>query len=191
MSERITQIIVLMKAMLDNFKDVYPISERRNGAIHALAQEWGIKPTTVRDKYSTRKLGISTRQFDDLLSRLFENRDKEILELLRRYGDAKDQVAISEFEREYPQTKSVKLAPSILSADFARLGEQVAEATKAGADYIHIDIMDGHFVPNITIGAPVVATIRSWTNLPLDVHLMIKAPQHQITMLEPTLSLFI
>jgi len=75
----------------------------------------------------------------------------------------------------------VKLAPSILSANFARLGEQVAEATKAGADYIHIDVMDGQFVPQITIGAPVVAAIRSWTNLPLDVHLMIEAPEHQIT----------
>ena len=74
----------------------------------------------------------------------------------------------------------VKLAPSILSADFGRLGEQVAEATKAGADYIHIDVMDGHFVPQITIGAPVVAAIRKWTNLPLDVHLMIEAPEHQI-----------
>ncbi len=74
----------------------------------------------------------------------------------------------------------IKLAPSILSADFARLGEQVAEATKAGADYIHIDVMDGHFVPQITIGAPVVAAIRRWTNLPLDVHLMIEAPEHQI-----------
>jgi len=74
----------------------------------------------------------------------------------------------------------VKLAPSILSADFGRLGEQIAEASKAGADYIHIDVMDGHFVPNITIGAPVVAAIRPWTNLPLDVHLMIEAPEHQI-----------
>jgi len=74
----------------------------------------------------------------------------------------------------------VKLAPSILSADFARLGEQVAEATKAGADYIHIDVMDGHFVPPITIGAPVVAAIRKWTDLPLDVHLMIEAPEKQI-----------
>jgi len=74
----------------------------------------------------------------------------------------------------------IKLAPSILSADFARLGEQVAEATKAGADYIHIDVMDGHFVPNITIGAPVVASLRSWTHLPLDVHLMIEQPERYI-----------
>jgi ribulose-phosphate 3-epimerase len=74
----------------------------------------------------------------------------------------------------------VKLAPSILSADFARLGELVAEATKAGADYIHVDVMDGHFVPPITIGAPVVAAIRKWTDLPLDVHLMIEAPERQI-----------
>ena len=74
----------------------------------------------------------------------------------------------------------VKLAPSILSADFSRLGEQVVEATGAGADYIHIDVMDGHFVPKITIGAPVVAAIRSYTTLPLDVHLMIEAPENQI-----------
>jgi ribulose-phosphate 3-epimerase len=74
----------------------------------------------------------------------------------------------------------VKLAPSILSADFARLGEQVAEAANAGADYIHIDVMDGQFVPPITIGAQVVAAIRPWTGLPLDVHLMIKNPECQL-----------
>jgi len=74
----------------------------------------------------------------------------------------------------------VKLAPSILSADFARLGEQVAEAANAGADYIHVDVMDGQFVPPITIGAPVVAAIRRWTGLPLDVHLMIETPERQI-----------
>lgn len=74
----------------------------------------------------------------------------------------------------------VKLAPSILSADFARLGEQVAEAANAGADYIHIDVMDGQFVPPITIGAQVVAAIRPWTGLPLDVHLMIKNPERQL-----------
>lgn len=75
----------------------------------------------------------------------------------------------------------VKLAPSILSADFARLAEQVAEATKAGADYIHIDVMDGHFVPNISIGIPIVASLRPQTNLPLDVHLMIQHPEQYVS----------
>jgi ribulose-phosphate 3-epimerase len=75
----------------------------------------------------------------------------------------------------------IKLAPSILSADFARLGEQIDEVARAGADYIHIDVMDGHFVPNITIGAPVVSSIRPITNLPLDVHLMIEHPERFIS----------
>lgn len=70
----------------------------------------------------------------------------------------------------------IKIAPSILSADFSRLGEEIARVERAGADYIHIDVMDGHFVPNITIGAPVVRELRKTTRLPLDVHLMIERP---------------
>ena len=67
----------------------------------------------------------------------------------------------------------VRIAPSILSADFACLGEEIAAVTKAGADWIHVDVMDGHFVPNITIGPDVVKAIRPATSLPFDVHLMI------------------
>ena len=78
------------------------------------------------------------------------------------------------------ENKKVKLAPSILSADFAHLGIQVSEASKAGADYIHVDVMDGHFVPNITMGPPLVASLRACTDLPLDVHLMIEHPEYYI-----------
>lgn len=70
----------------------------------------------------------------------------------------------------------IKIAPSILSADFARLGEEIQAVSQAGADYIHVDVMDGHFVPNLTIGPPVVKSIRKETDLPLDVHLMIDSP---------------
>jgi ribulose-phosphate 3-epimerase len=69
-----------------------------------------------------------------------------------------------------------KIAPSILSADFTKLGEEIKAAQKAGADYIHIDVMDGHFVPNITVGPMIVAAARQATDLPLDVHLMIESP---------------
>ncbi|WML56822.1 ribulose-phosphate 3-epimerase [Neobacillus sp. PS2-9] len=74
----------------------------------------------------------------------------------------------------------VKIAPSILSADFSKLGEEVLAVEKGGADYIHIDVMDGHFVPNITIGPLIVEAIRPVTKLPLDVHLMIENPDQYI-----------
>ncbi|MGM0214655.1 ribulose-phosphate 3-epimerase [Enterococcus sp. AZ109] len=74
----------------------------------------------------------------------------------------------------------MKIAPSILSADFARLGEEVKMVEAAGVDYIHIDVMDGNFVPNITFGPSVVASLRPITKLPLDVHLMIDAPEKYI-----------
>lgn len=73
-----------------------------------------------------------------------------------------------------------KIAPSILSADFARLGEELQAITKAGADYIHVDVMDGHFVPNLTIGPAVIASLRKHSTLPFDVHLMIEKPELSI-----------
>jgi ribulose-phosphate 3-epimerase len=75
---------------------------------------------------------------------------------------------------------TIKIAPSILSSDFARLADSIAAAEEAGADWIHVDVMDGHFVPNITIGVPVVAALRRVTELPLDVHLMIEQPDRYV-----------
>jgi ribulose-phosphate 3-epimerase len=74
----------------------------------------------------------------------------------------------------------ILLAPSILSADFAALGAEVAEAEASGADWIHVDVMDGHFVPNITLGPPIVKAVKAHTSLPLDVHLMIENPERYI-----------
>lgn len=72
--------------------------------------------------------------------------------------------------------KKIKIAPSILSCDFSCLQKEIRSAEKAGADWLHVDVMDGHFVPNITIGVPVVASLAKKTKLPLDVHLMIENP---------------
>ncbi len=74
----------------------------------------------------------------------------------------------------------IKIAPSILSADFAKLGEEIVDVERGGADYIHVDVMDGHFVPNMTIGPLIVEAIRPVTKLPLDVHLMIEQPDRYI-----------
>ena len=76
-----------------------------------------------------------------------------------------------------PSTRAVKIAPSILSADFARLGDEVRAIDAAGCDYVHIDVMDGHFVPNLTFGPPVIRAIRKHTGKPFDVHLMIDPAQ--------------
>ena len=74
----------------------------------------------------------------------------------------------------------IKVAPSILSADFSKLGEEIIKIDQAGADMIHIDVMDGHFVPNLTLGAPIVKALRTVTKLPFDVHLMINNPENLI-----------
>jgi ribulose-phosphate 3-epimerase len=89
---------------------------------------------------------------------------------------------VLEFPQRYQfrEHRLIELAPSILSADFARLAEQIQSATDGGAAVIHVDVMDGHFVPNITIGPPVVKSLRKATELPLDCHLMIENPDQYI-----------
>ena len=74
--------------------------------------------------------------------------------------------------------KKIKISPSILSADFSQLGNEIKRLEKGGADMIHVDVMDGHFVPNLTMGPPIIKTLRQYTNLPFDVHLMI-SPVHK------------
>jgi ribulose-phosphate 3-epimerase len=75
---------------------------------------------------------------------------------------------------------TVRIAPSVLSADLARLPEQIERAVAGGADWLHVDVMDGHFVPNLTFGAPLVRALRRLTNLPLDVHLMVERPERYL-----------
>jgi ribulose-phosphate 3-epimerase len=75
---------------------------------------------------------------------------------------------------------NVRVAPSLLAADFARLGDALAQAEEGGADLVHVDVMDGHFVPNLTIGPPVVKALKRATRLPLDVHLMIERPEETV-----------
>src|SRR5581483_10607451 len=89
-----------------------------------------------------------------------------------------DRAGRTDFARGQPM--SVQIAPSILSADFAALGQAIAAAERGGADLIHVDVMDGHFVPNITIGPPVVASIKRVATVPLDIHLMIEEPDRYI-----------
>ena len=76
--------------------------------------------------------------------------------------------------------QKIEIAPSVLAADFSRLGDQIAEATEGGAEYIHLDVMDGHFVPNLTFGVPIIAAVRGSTEALFDVHMMVESPENFI-----------
>ncbi|MGC8738177.1 MAG: ribulose-phosphate 3-epimerase [Candidatus Hydrogenedens sp.] len=76
--------------------------------------------------------------------------------------------------------RNIKISPSILSCDFSKMGEEITQLIEAGADYIHFDVMDGHFVPNITIGPPIIASLRRYCSVPMDVHLMIDNPEEYV-----------
>ena len=78
-------------------------------------------------------------------------------------------------------SRTVRIAPSVLSTDLGRLKEQIAEATAGGADWLHVDVMDGRFVPNLTFGTPMIKALRKLSDLPLDVHLMVVEPERSIS----------
>jgi len=110
----------------------------------------------------------------------------DIVVAARRRSDGASPLAGTACVLQFPQFPSpessalIELAPSILSADFARLADEVTLAVEGGATLLHVDVMDGHFVPNITTGGPMVASLRKATELPLDVHLMIENPDQYI-----------
>src|SRR5574342_846830 len=95
-------------------------------------------------------------------------------------GEARAESSVRDAAEGEARAESMKIAPSVLSADFAALGEAVARVEAGGADQLHVDVMDGRFVPNITIGPVVVAAVRKRTRLPLDVHLMIVEPERYV-----------
>ena len=157
-----------------SFRDAHGAVSRRSHTLSKLKKSWTI--SILRSLRNSRPcLG---RMFAVLICRSQSmpahrsearprSRSKKVLRELKKLSAA-------------TKRKKVKIAPSILSADFSRLGDQVGEAVKAGADYIHVDVMDGHFVPNISIGIPVVQSLHKITTVPLDVHLMIEKPENYI-----------
>ncbi len=123
----------------------------------------------MADHYSGITGSDRRRRLDSLLALgLFPNRIRTIQFILYR------QIKINMKEKDY------LISPSILSADFTKLGDQIKRAEQAGADWFHVDVMDGHFVPNISMGPFIVEACRRATDLPLDVHLMIEKPERYL-----------